>query len=310
MNNNKFGGRLLCGLLPLCQLLIPNSVLGQDADIFSYSAYVELGGGYSSNVDIEELEVASGESDIALLVDGGIDITWRPQERWRIDSGYNYHTSRFKDVDEFDLSAHMLYIDASYELDLMTLGSNYYFTDADLNNKRFLSLHQFSAYAGKMLNEYWYVRAALNFSDKNFKRTGARDAENLGFSVDGFWFFNAGVSSLNVGYDYEKEDTRAARYEYDAITLRALVIQRLSLQQREASLQLGYNLQLRDYDNPSPSIGRQRDDTRHSLNAQLTVHWADNFDVITKVKRAQYDSDLPSADYNETSIMLSAKFRF
>lgn len=310
MKNRKFGGGLLCGLLPLCLLLMSSPVLGQDEDIFSYSAYVELGGGYSSNVDIEELEVASGESDAALLVDGGIDVTWRPHDRWRIESGYNYHTSRLKEVDEFDLSAHMLYIDASYAFNLMTLGGNYYFTDADLNNKGFLSLNQFSAYAGKMLNEYWYVRAALNFSDKDFKHIDARDAENLGFSVDGFWFFNAGVSSLNLGYDYEQEDTRAMRYEYDAVTLRALVTQRLSLQQREASLQLGYSLQLRDYDNPSPSIGRQRDDTRHNLNAQLTLHWTDNFDIIAKVKRAQYDSDLPSADYNETSIMLSAKLRF
>lgn len=319
VNDNRTRSLLEHGLATVLGLviLVPMA-LGQE-QVFSHSAYVQLGGEYSSNLQIEELEWASDESDAGMLVEGGIEASWQPRDRWRIDGGYQYSGSHYRDMDRLDLSSHMLYTDGSYDLDLMTVGGNYYFTDASLDGEGFLRLHEVSLYMGRMLEDDWYVRAALNFADKDFgglqsgelrQYREARDADNAGFSVDGYWFFNNGLTSLNVGYDYEEEDTRAARFDYNAFTFRVLFNHNLNLLERNASLKLGHRLQLRDYDSISPSIRSRRDDTRNVLDARITINWLQNLDLIGTLERANYDSDLPSADYNETRMTLSGKLKF
>lgn len=323
-NEVRTGGLLenglatVLGLVLVLMLMVPIA-LGQEKEAFTHSAYLQLGGGYSSNLHIEELEWASGESDVGMLVEAGLEARWQPGERWRIDGGYQYSGNHYRDVDRLDLSSHMLYTDGSYDLDLMTVGGNYYFTDASLDGDGFLRLHKVSVYIGKMLEEDWYVRAALNFADKDFGGLGAgelrayreaRDADSSGFSVDGYWFFNNGLTSLNVGYDYEDEDTRAARFDYNAFTFRVFFHHNLNLLERNASMTLGHRLQLRDYESISPSLGRERDDTRNVLDARLTINWLRNLDLIGTLEHADYESDLPSADYHETRMTLSGKLKF
>src|SRR5690606_3552259 len=100
------------------------------------------------------------------------------------EGGYSFSKRNYRDVGAFDLDMHLLYGDISYEFDQLTVGSSYYHADADLGSESFLQLGQFSVYAGKLFAGQWYLRGALNFTDKDFDQFTDRDADNEGLSLD------------------------------------------------------------------------------------------------------------------------------
>jgi hypothetical protein len=277
---------------------------------FTFSGSLEAGAEYNSNVSVSELESASGESDMAGALDAALDMNWKPAERVTVDAGYSFTSRQYDDFDAFDLDMHLLYGDVSYELDLFTVGANYYFADAQLGGDDFLTLKQRSLYAGKLFDERWYLRAALNFSDKDFDGFGARDASNEGLSLDAFWFFNQGMSTLVAGYAYEDEDTRADQFAYKADTLRTRFTHRFLWNGRESSLQLGGRAQFRDYQGITPDIGIARDDKQYVLDASVEVNLMPWLAVTGKVERGDYRSRLASADYTENRIKAGLKVSF
>lgn len=297
---------LLAGLLPAP----PVPAQEQDDDNFSVSGSVELGAEYNSNLSVSELESASGRSDGAGVLDAALDLSWQPAPRVALDAGYSYSASRYSDLDSYDLDMHLLYADLSRDFGPFTLGANYYFADAGLGGDDFLELDQYSLYAGKLLNGNWYLRGALNFSDKAFATFAERDADNQGYSIEIFRFFEQGRSNLMLGYGYEDEETRAAPYAYEADSLRLRYSRRFSLASRDSRLQLGYRWQDRDYLNVTPLIGARRGDRRQVLDANLEVSMLEQLDLIGGWEYGNYRSNLDSADFNENRLSLSARLSF
>lgn len=277
---------------------------------FTVTGSLEAGTEYNSNVSVSELESASGESDMAGAVDAALDMNWKPAERVSVDAGYSFTSRRYDDYDAFDLDMHLLYGDISYEMDLFTVGANYYFADAELGGDDFLTLKQNSLYAGKLFDERWYLRAALNFSDKDFDGFGARDADTEGLSLDAFWFFNQGMSSLVFGYAYDDEDTRANQFAYEADTLRTRFTHRFTVNGRDGNLQVGGRAQFRDYRGITPSLGATRDDKQYVIDARVEVELMPWLAVTGQIERGDYRSRLASADYTENRIGAGLKVSF
>lgn len=286
-------------------------VYAQDSsEPFSISGSLEAGTEYNSNVSVSELESASGESDMAATIDAALDMNWKPSERLSVDAGYSLTSRQYDDFDAFDLDMHLLYGDVSYDFDQFTLGANYYFADAELGGDDFLTLKQQSLYAGKLLNDRLYLRGAFNFADKDFDNFSARNADSEGVSVDAFWFFNQGQSTVVVGYAFDNEDTRSPAFAYDADSLRARFTHRFAWNGRESNLQLGGRAQFRDYKGITPAIGRPRDDRQFVVDARIEVKLMPWLSVFGNVERGDYSSKLASADYTENRIGAGLKLAF
>lgn len=296
-------------VIMLAAALVSTGVAAQD-EALSYNGHVELGGEYNSNLNISELERSTGRSDVGILAEAAMSASWQPSARWNVEGGYSFSAGRYDEVDTLDLDMHMLHADASHDFDLLTVGGNYYIADASLGGDGFLKLDQYSLYSGALIGERWYLRGSLNAVDKTFDTLPERDADADGFSLDAFMFFNGGMTSLSVGYDQASEDTRADRFDHDGNTLRTRFTHRLTLLDRDARIRLGYRREGRDYDNLTPSIGVDRDDTRSIADAEMTLGWQRHFDLMGTIERGHYDSNLPSADYDETRITLSARLSF
>lgn len=280
------------------------------SDTLEVSGSVEAGMEYNSNLSIQELESASGKSDNAAILEAEIDLSWQPGESWNIDSGYSYSGSRYQDIDAYDLDLHLLYIDISRDLGFFTLGGNYYFADATLDLEGFLTLHQYSVYIGKLFQNRYYLRGALNAADKKFDTITERDADNQGFSLDAFWFFDEGRSSLMLGYTFEDEDTRADAFDYRSDSIRLQYNKRFSLASKNTRLKLQYRWQDRNYSSITPVINEPRDDQQQIAEAELRISLLDNVSLIGNLQRGNYTSNLPSADYSETRFRLSAEIGF
>lgn len=275
-----------------------------------FSGSVAIGAEHNDNLSVTQLEVASGQADTALTTDASISLLWKPVKKLTAETGYSYTMSRYQELDNYDLDMHLLFADLSYEFELFTLGTNYYFADADLGGDSFLKLDQYSVYAGKLIGDAWYLRGAVNFSEKTFNGFTSRDADNDGFSMDAYHFFNQGRSSVSVGYAYEDENTRGAAFAYAANTLRLKLNHSFMLGSREAELQLGYRRQDRSYDNITPSINAERDDTQNVIDARLEIPVVDKLALLTRWEHGDYSSNLPSADYKDNRISLALEYSF
>lgn len=284
--------------------------LAQTSDKFTVSGSVEAGAEYNSNVSVSELESASGESDVAGNLEAGIDANWQATDRLSVDTGYSYSGQRYQDVDTFDLDLHLLYGDVSYEFDAFSLGSNYYYADANLGGDDFLTLKQYSFYAGKLFAEQWFLRAALNFADKSFDDFAQRDADTEGLSLDAFWFFNQGRSSIVLGYAFDEEQTRDPAFSYDADTLRLRYSQRFELIGKDTELRLGTRWQDRNYQAVTPGLGARRDDRQHITEAALEMSLTENLATTVQLERGDFQSNLGSADYTENRASVSVKLSF
>jgi len=289
--------------------LVTLSAAAQDDNNFSLSGSFEAGAEYSSNVSISELETASGSGDTAGIVDASLDLNWQPAERVTVDAGYNFSGSRYRSADDFDMDMHLLYADVSYDFDTITLGTSYYYANADLGGRDFLRLNQYSLYAGGLMSDTWYLRGAVNFSEKTFPGIPARDADTEGVSIDSFWFFGQGRSTVNLGYAFDDETAELPQFSYRAHTVRLRYTNRFLLAARESQFQVGMRLQERDYRGVTPGVGR-RDDRQQVANAGLEIAVLDALAIIGQVEIGNYRSNLDSADYRDNRVSLSARYSF
>lgn len=281
----------------------------QDAPL-EVSGSVALGAEYNSNLSVTELESSSGQSDVAGTLEANANVSWQPNDRFTAEGGYSYSGSRYQDIDSYDLDLNLLFADISYDFTAVTLGTNYYFADADLGSDSFLTLNQYSLYAGKLFGNEWYLRGALNFTDKDFDIFNGRDADNEGYSAELYRFFNDGRTSVSAGYTYEEEDTRDPAFLYSADTLRLRLSHRFSVASHDARLQMGYRFQDRNYDYATPSIGVPRDDSLQAIDARLEVNVTGKLAVIGRVEHGNHQSRLPSADFNDNRASLALQLSF
>jgi hypothetical protein len=277
---------------------------------FSVSGSLEAGVEYNSNVSVEELDSAIGASDNAAVIDGSVELSWKPVQKLTVDGGYSYSSRSYREFDQFDLDMHLMYADVSYDFEPLTLGTNYYLADAQLGGDDFLTLKQYSIYAGKLVSDRWFLRGALNFSDKSFDFFSERDSEGEGVGLDTFYFFNEGRSTLVMGVSIDEEVAAANQYSYDARTLRLRYTNRFSLLQKDARIQLGVRAQDRDYLGIDPAIGTRRDDRQLLAEARFELKMNSWLELVTQLERGSYSSNLPSADYNENRAMLGLKLSF
>lgn len=302
--------RYATGLLLIATGITPGVALAQNSEEFTVSGLLEAGAEYNSNVSVSELESATGEADMAGKVDAGIDANWQASDRMSLDTGYSYSGQRYQDFDAFDLDLHLLYGDISYELDAFSLGSNYYYADANLGGDDFLTLKQYSFYAGKLFAEQWFLRGALNFADKSFDDFAQRDADTEGLSLDAFWFFNQGRSSIVFGYAFDEENARDRAFSYDADTVRVRYTHRFTLAGNNSEVRLGTRLQDRSYQALTPGLGARRDDRQHITDARLEMSLTESLAAAIQLERGDYQSNLASADYTENRASVTLKLTF
>lgn len=299
---------ILAGLALAAPLALAQSSTAQED--LELTGSLGVGAEHNNNLSVAQLESASGQSDTALTLDGSVNLLWQASSKLTVESGYSYTMSRYQDIDSFDLDMHLLFADAAYDFGQFTLGGNYYFATADLGGDGFLDLDQYSLYAGKLFGESWYLRGAANFVQKDFDVFDARDADTDGFSADVYHFFNAGKSSVSLGYAFEEEDTRGPSFIYDANTLRLRLNHGFTLASREAKFQLGYRLQDRDYANATPSIGVPRDDKQRVADARLELKLVDELWLVTRWEHGDYRSRLASADFTDNRVSAQLRYDF
>lgn len=284
----------------------------QASDSWRYSGRASAGVEQQSNVTNRELDQASGSSDVATLLQAELTAQWQASEQLQLEGGYSIQDSNYRQADSFDTQLHLAYLDAGYQMNATTVGTNLYLARAILAGEGFLSLQQASVYAMHGASDSWFIRPALSWSEKQFDRLSARDASAFGASIDSFWFFTQGQRFISLGLMYEQEDSRDAMFSYQAPGLRLKLSGNYQLWQLDHTVQLGATLSQRRYApaTPSEAATPRREDTQTQLQVSWQLALNAHLAVLTKLQHGDFSSTLDSADYRETRSSVALQLSF
>lgn len=286
----------------------------QANDNLSVNASARAGLEHQSNVNISELEQASGQSDVATLLEADINVQWQTTPALRLEAGYSVQDKNYHQADAFDSRLQLAHLDASYQLGTHTIGTNLYYASADLAQARFLTLQQASLYSMHSIGDSSFVRPAITLSDKTFDRFSERDASTSSASLDAFWFFADAQRFITLGLLFDDENSRDQAFSYQAPGLRVRFSASYPLWQLEHKLQLGAKWSQRSYSAVQPGDNAAAASRRRDKQSQFEASWqlnlSANLAVLTKLEHGDFNSTLSSADYRETRSSLALQLSF
>lgn len=287
-----------------------NQVLAADDSANNFSAKFQVGIENDSNVSVEELDRDAREGDSLLSLGLNLDYENKINKDSKFSLGYSYSSDSYDEFDQFDLATQFLSANYSHKLEKYTLGGSARYIVSDLDSEKFLTLGQASFNLSRLLNKTQFFRAEYTYTDKELDSFAGRNSTKHGLAADMYFFLDGSKRYWIVGYKYEDEDADSDELDRSIHSLKARYTQKFRLFNREARGRLKARYQVRDYDAITPSIGEIRDDDRLRLGAELEVNLTDNWFVLVEYEFSDYQSNLPSSDYDQSIIALKIGWQY
>ena len=306
----------LAGAGALSFLTAPATAQQQTSnDPFTFKLEGRLGGEYSSNVAVSDLDTNTGESDWAGTINLLAEAQLIPMDKLTLRLGYDFTQTLHNEFDQFDLTIHRPYAEIAYDFDLVTLGVLGNYAAASLDGDEYLTYTQISPYLSKQFGNEFFLRVAYARTEKTFENQPAppplpappnlfdRDATADSVQVDGYIFLDGVKRYVVLGAKAAEEDADSDAFDYSSGTGRIRFVQRFDAMGREVTLRLGAEYEQRDYDSTlsliPPSGGQTREDKRTVLDVQLDIPLGEHVFSEVSYKYGNYSSNQQSADYDE-----------
>jgi len=293
-------------------LLFPTiySLSAYAADDQPWSIEASAGIEYDSNITVQEVDVDTGQGDIAGLLDFSANYKIEVDNSTTFEVGYSFSQSLHEDATNFDLQSHIVTALAKHKFDGFDLGVNYLYINTSLGGESFLQIHKASPYVAFFATPSLYVRAAYSYTDKNLETSNDRDAKTHGVGASVFYFMNHSKTYLMMSYQYDSLDANADHFDYNGHDLKVRYQVKFPWGARNARFRIGGRYMKRNYDGITPSIGVARDDERASIEGMLEIPFFDNWTAALNYRYTDATSNLPSADYKESLISFEVGFEF
>lgn len=258
---------------------------------------------YDDLVTVDELDQRLDEGDTAAVVDLDIEYEKRFSQGTDLDLGYSLSQKTYFDQSEFDLQIHNVSLGLKQNFDAFDIGVRSYAVHARLDDQGLLNFQHVSPYFTTFLTERTYLRAGYYYRNKEFPDNPDRDGHVHAGKADFYFFLDGTTNYFVAGYAFEREDTRAAEFDFDG--------QQLDLRwscrfhwygERPVRLRLDWRLERRNHASITPSIGVQRDDERQRWRARFDFPITRALTGLLTYQHRAHDSNLPSADYDDNRV--------
>jgi hypothetical protein len=274
------------------------------------SGELSLGYEYDSNVTVDEVDRDTNVGDGGLLLNGSISLDHDLTDKTSASASYGYSRVDYQDFDFLSRETHTLGVNISSKLKSVTAGINYFYINARLDGNDFLTYHRASPSLSGFISKRWFMRGAYVFGDKTIARRPGRDAQNHGAELDAYYFWRGLRRYINFGYVYREEDSQAARFKYTAHQLKLRFVQRYEIFSRLSKLELGLRYENRDYQEATPSIGVLRSDDRIRAAIEFEIPLTERINWQIYGGYSDYQSNLPSADYDQSVVGTRVEITF
>lgn len=274
-----------------------------------YGGSVEAGYEYDSTLNVADLDQSSASADNAALLKAGLDAKWR-YGATTLSAGYDYSNRNYADSDSFDVELNQFSADLSHNFAPVTVGINYHYADAQLDDKALLDIRQSSLYASKLFDNRVLLRGAVIDRSKQFDERVERNANAIGGSFDGYLFSNDAKRYLALGYTVEEEDATIDSLDFVGHSGRLTAANKFTLFDRDNQVKLQFKYGFRDYTESESELGFTRVDEKADSSLAWITRWTNAISTETKVSYGDYNSNLATANYDETLVSFGVKAEF
>ena len=265
---------------------------------------LELGVGaeYDTNVTVDEVDLSSGQSDYAWVVNAGIGMRQALGDKTNLTLNYDVSQSSYHRFSRVDRLTQILGADLNTRFSSMNAGLSAYYIDSRLDGDGFLRFLRLSPSVSGFLSRRWFARAAYVISERRIDERPQRDADTHTGEID-FYYFHRGLRSYaNIGYRYRREDAVAPELDFNAQALKLRLIRRIDAFDRQVKAEFALRYEVRDYRSDEPTIEKPRDDDRLRLKVDLEFPLRERLSWHVYYSYGDYESNLPRADFTQTII--------
>lgn len=269
---------------PLCA--VPAFAADEKADM-PVSFEISTGIEYDGNVSVEDIDLNTAKEDFAGVLEAEAEFETDLGKDTELKAGYNFSNSVHFDVDGFDIMSHRGSASLEHDFGPLGVGLSGMVAQSSLDGNSFLTLSRISPSASAMFGKQLFVRAAYDYTDKDFDNRTDRDAEAHGGGGMVFWFLDGAKRYVSAGYKFKTEDAFDNAFDYDAHTLRLRFSNDFEMGGREVEFDAGWKYERREYDQIDILIGAAREDDRHRFTTSLEIPFASKF--YTKIELGYED---------------------
>jgi hypothetical protein len=225
-----------------------------------------------------------------------------------VELGYDLDQILYFEAHEFDLQSHGFSVDVSERVGPLDAGFSYLYSLNLLDRSRYLDFHDIRTTAGFSPHPSWYGSLSPAIQLKRFEDDTRRDADQLSLGTLQLFALGGWHRYWLVGLDGVLSDARGNEYDLREIGVQTGFHWPVTVGERQLPLDLRYRYRYRDYSHDTPSIGKERADSIHSLRLRSDVAFARRVSLRLEYEFETSDSNLPSADYTDN--VVSATLRF
>jgi hypothetical protein len=269
-----------------------------------------IGAEYDSNVSVDALDRTTNIGDNASLFKAKANYRLPLGKDTEFKLGYSFSQSKHETFSNFDIRTQMASANIVHDFGSVKTGLAYRHSTAQLDGDDFLTLRQISPYLSGFINKKVFVRASYTQTDKSFDNRPVRDAESRMLGADVYFFLRGVRRYWIVGYKRENEDAQGPEFDFDANHVRVKYQQRFVVGGKDLKMGLGWRYEGRAYNGITPSINMIREDNRNRYQAEIEYPLTPSSFIQLEFERADYDSNLPSADYNQNLAIIRLGFEF
>ncbi len=286
----------------------------------------------NSNLKTSELDNASGKSASGAEVTAQLGVNWQLNSQFQASVDYQLSQQTWQDNPEFKTRLQLWSADVNYELATgYVLGIAAHNAAADLASEPLLKLSKLSLYSSKLWQDQYYLRASMDFSQKNFASFNERDADNRSLRSDFFWFIQAD-RFMQLALGYQHESSVGGQFDFSGPQLQFKLSQQWRLWDMPQKVQLGWQYQRKAYDqfqwqqpnadktgktapnsllsDSSSAVSTGRTDQIHNLQLSYTVQPHKNLEFTADLSRSRASSAYQPAAYRQNQAAVGVKLSF
>ncbi len=267
-----------------------------------WNGELSVGGEYDTNVSVDEVDLSSGESDYAAIIDLGIGMKHTISPKSAFALNYSLSQSTYAEFSRVDRLTQILGADLNRDLGKAKASLSAYYIDSRLDNEAFLTYRRISPALSGFLAQKWFARGAYVYAEREIDQRESRNADTGAGEIDLYYFHRGLRSYVNLGYRYRSEDAVAPELDFDAHALKFRYIRRVDVFERKAKLEVALRYEVRDYSSPEPTIGVPREDDRMRVKLDAEIPLGKGFVAQAYASYGDYESNLPRADFSQTIV--------
>ncbi len=273
------------------------------------SAGLELG--YDTDVTVDEIDLTTEQSDRFYTGSFGLGYEWETAENQNIKLAYRLTDKRYADYGQFDLQNHMGTANYSYKGEDLTFTMAYRYVSSRLDSQAFLDLWQLSPSVSWFITKQHYVRLAYSYQDKSLENNPGRDGKQHELGGD-YYYFADGLNRYWVASaKVRQEDAEDNVFDYRSVQFRLGYQFRFDLAGAPLKTTLDWKYRQRNYDEViNPSIGEEREDSRHTIGARLEWEWSKSWNWQVQAEYLDNESNLPSLSYSQWMTTVGLEYTY